>query len=106
MPKAESVHSTSRRRARCPKVQTAKLTGITPEQCSEAWSRKEREALIDLLIDSLNEIDGDPDLEDDGDGEPSLASADAFNPTSQEHWTQGNSDEREGDDGDDREYVC
>jgi hypothetical protein len=45
-------------------------TDITPEQLFQAWSRKEREALIDLLIDSLDEIDGDFDLEDGADDEP------------------------------------
>jgi hypothetical protein len=47
-------------------------TDVTPEQFFQAWSRKEREALIELLIDSLDETDGDADLEETGDAEPSL----------------------------------
>jgi hypothetical protein len=90
---------------------TYQPTDVTPEQFFEAWSRKDREALIELLIESLDAETGDPDLEDDGDGEPSLAACenhpDYYARGSQLHWTQGNSDEREGDDGaDDREDVC
>lgn len=89
---------------------TYQSTDVTPEQFFEAWSRKDREALIDLLIDSLDETDGDADREDGGDDEPSLAACenhpDYYARGSQLHWTQGNSDEREGDDGDDREDVC
>ncbi len=86
-------------------------TDVTPEQFFQAWSRKDREALIDLLIDSLDETDGDPDREDGGDDEPSLAACenhpDYYARGSQLHWTQGNSDEREGDGcADDREDVC
>lgn len=44
------------------------------------WPRAEIEALIELLIDRLDQFDGDPDLEpepleDDGDGEPNRCRA-------------------------------
>jgi hypothetical protein len=64
--------------SRAKQASTYRPTDITPEQFFQAWSRKEREALIELLIDSLDEIDGDPDREDGGDledgadDEPSL----------------------------------
>lgn len=51
---------------------------ISPEDFFRAWSRERREALIDLLIDSLDTIDPDPDLEPD----------------------LGSGDDREGDDAD------
>jgi hypothetical protein len=36
---------------------------ITPEDFFKAWSRKEREALVELLIESFDAEAGDPDLE-------------------------------------------
>lgn len=63
-------------------------TDITPEDFFKAWSRKKREALIDLLIEMSDAEAGDPDLE------PSLASVEATNQTK---WASGNLDDREGD---------
>ncbi|MDR6303962.1 hypothetical protein GGQ85_001661 [Nitrobacter vulgaris] len=48
-------------------------TDVTPEEFFQAWSRKKREALIELLIDTLDAEASDPDLEDGGDTEPNLA---------------------------------
>jgi len=45
-------------------------TDITPEAFFLAWGRRRKEALIEVLIDSLDAVDGDPDLEDGGDREP------------------------------------
>jgi hypothetical protein len=45
-------------------------TDITPEQLFQAWSRNEREALIEMLIESLDAADGDFDLEYGADDEP------------------------------------
>lgn len=45
-------------------------TDITPEAFFLAWGRRRKEALIEVLIDSLDAADGDPDLEDGGDREP------------------------------------
>lgn len=84
-------------------------TDVTPEQFFQAWSRKEREVLIDLLIDSLDEADGDPDLEDTADDEPSLGSVAALSPYNpyfnQEHWAASGMDDREGDDSDDEPSI-
>lgn len=44
-------------------------TDITPEAFFLAWGRRRKEALIEVLIDSLDAADGDPDLEDGGDRE-------------------------------------
>lgn len=59
-------------------------TGISPDTLFQAWSRQRREALIEMLIDSLDAADGDVDLE------PSLTG-----------YITG-MDDREGDPADDR----
>lgn len=54
-------------------------------------------ALINRLIAMLDDIDGDPDLEDTGDDEPSLSAAvpvEAWQ-GSQDAWLQGPDDDRE-----------
>jgi hypothetical protein len=51
------------------------------------------EALIQQAIDVLDAIDGDPDLEDGGGGEPSLASP--IGGDSQIIWCAGSDDDRE-----------
>lgn len=62
-------------------------TDISPETLFQAWSRQRREALIELLIDTLDTADGESDLE------PSLG----YNgPGVDEPW-----DDREGDAEDD-----
>jgi hypothetical protein len=38
-------------------------TDVSPEDFFKAWSRKEREALVELLIESFDAEAGDPDLE-------------------------------------------
>lgn len=53
------------------------------------------ESLIQQAIDILDEIDGDADLEDSGDNEPSLASP--VGGESQLCWSVGSDDEREWD---------
>ncbi|WP_182915373.1 hypothetical protein [Rhodopseudomonas palustris] len=74
-------------------------TDVSPEQLFAAWSRRDREALIDVLIESLDAADADPDLEPAGDDEPTLGSI-----AEHTNWAGGSTDDREGDDGcDDRE---
>lgn len=51
--------------------------------------------LIDRLIGMLDDIDGEPDLEDGGDVEPSLASPELGPRDSQGRWTAGNDDDLE-----------
>ncbi len=51
------------------------------------------ESLIEQAITILDTIDGDADLEDSGDGEPSLASP--VGSDSQMCWTAGCDDDRE-----------
>lgn len=45
---------------------------IPPEDFFKAWSRKDRAALIEMLIESLDAESSDPDLEDGADDEPNL----------------------------------
>jgi hypothetical protein len=79
-------------------------TDISPETFFRSWSRKKREALIEMLIEMSDAEAGDPDLEETGDEEPVLASVLA---TDQTAWASGNHDDREGDGcADDREDVC
>jgi hypothetical protein len=66
---------------------------MTPEQVHQ-W-RFYAEALIQQAIDILDEIDGDPDLEDSADDEPSLASL--IGGHSQICWSAGADDDREHD---------
>lgn len=53
--------------------------------------------LIDRLITALDEIDGDPDLEEGGDDEPTLSAAipQTTWEGSQDAWVQGPDDDRE-----------
>jgi hypothetical protein len=53
------------------------------------------ESLIEQAISILDAIDGDPDLEDSGDGEPSLTSP--VGGHSQLCWSAGCDDDREQD---------
>jgi hypothetical protein len=53
------------------------------------------ESLIDQAITILDTLDGDADLEDGGDGEPSLASP--VGGESQIIWCAGSDDDREHD---------
>lgn len=55
-------------------------------------------SLCGVTADGLNSLNDDRDREDDGEREPSLGSTLFIN---QERWAQGNTDEREGDDGND-----
>jgi hypothetical protein len=64
---------------------------MTPEQVRR-W-RASVERVIQQAIDLLDEIDGDQDLEDGGDGEPSLASP--AGGASQVIWCAGSDDDRE-----------
>lgn len=96
------------------KGNTYEPTDVTPADFFKAWSRKEREALIEVLIDTLDAEAGDADLEETGDVEPSLGSIeDHPNPycdgydlhggRDQSDWATGNLDDREGDEHDGRE---
>ena len=53
------------------------------------------ESLIERAIEVLDALDGDADLEDGGDGEPSLASP--VGGESQLYWGTGTDDDREHD---------
>lgn len=59
--------------------------------------RQRLSGLIDRLICALDDLDGDPDLEDGGDDEPSLSAAVpvAHWGGSQDGWIQGVEDDRE-----------
>lgn len=59
--------------------------------------RRRLTLLIDRLITALDEIDGDPDLEEGGDDEPTLSAAipQTTWEGSQDAWVQGSDDERE-----------
>ncbi len=46
-----------------------RATDVTPDEFFKAWSRKDREALIEVLIDTLDAEAGDPDLEEPGDAD-------------------------------------
>lgn len=58
--------------------------------------RRRLTALIDRLITMLDDMDGEPDLEDGGDDEPSLAAPDHGSSGSQVRWSAGTDDDREG----------
>ncbi|OPH82980.1 hypothetical protein [Nitrobacter vulgaris] len=108
---------------------------VTPEQFFQAWSRSEREALIELLIGTLDTTDDcdedravdDGPCDEDPDAEPPLGWTDresrwgkpvftegedepilaAVPAIDQAEWASGNQDDREGDGcADDREDVC
>ncbi len=64
---------------------------MTPAQVRR-W-RFYAESLIEQAIEILDAIDGDADLEDGGDGEPSLASP--AGGESQIIWCAGSDDDRE-----------
>ncbi len=64
---------------------------MTPAQYRR-W-RFYAESLIEQAITILDTIDGDPDLEDGGDGEPSLASP--IGGESQIIWAAGADDDRD-----------
>lgn len=51
--------------------------------------------LIDRLIAMLDDIDGEPDLEDGGEAEPSLAAPELGPRDSQSRWAAGNDDDAE-----------
>ncbi len=72
-------------------------TDVSPEDFFKAWSRKEREALVELLIESFDAEAGDPDLE------PSLGfrAGEQFVGRGCEHGE--NSDDREVEDEHDEE---
>jgi len=57
--------------------------------------RQRLTALIDRLITMLDEIDGEPDLEDGAEGEPSLSARELAPRESQDRWIAGNDDDRE-----------
>jgi hypothetical protein len=58
--------------------------------------RKDLEASLERMLSVLDAMDGDPDLEDNGDGEPSIGSCSG---RSQIFWSWGNTDDRELDFG-------
>jgi hypothetical protein len=64
---------------------------MTPTQYHR-W-RFYAESLIEQAISILDTLDGDADLEDDGEGEPSLASP--IGGESQIIWCSGGDDDRE-----------
>ena len=64
--------------------------------------RRKLERVIDKLMTALDAIDGDADLEDTGDDEPSLSAPLPYASISQSLWADGGEDDRE-DDGADAE---
>ena len=69
----------------------ARSEPMTPAQVRK-W-RFHAEALIEQAIEILDAIDGNADLKDSGDGEPSLASP--VGSDSQMCWSAGCDDDRE-----------
>jgi len=74
-----------------PPSSNRKVWVMTPAQYCK-W-RFYTKSLIDQAIEILNPIDGDPDLEDDEDREPSLAAP--VGGESQLCWSAGSDDDRE-----------
>lgn len=76
-------------------------TDITPEDFFKAWSRKQREALIEVLISSLDHTDGDADLE------PSLGAPEVreYHERRGHVWARGDGADREDDVDDEDEHV-
>ncbi len=66
---------------------------MIPEQ-SPALRVKLEEA-VERLIAALDALDGDADLEDTGDAEPSLGSLEHLGRYAQDHWATGATDDRE-----------
>ncbi|KKB86447.1 hypothetical protein VW29_02485 [Devosia limi DSM 17137] len=60
--------------------------------------RQRAEAMIEELIEMLDQIDGDPDFEANGDLEPSLGLGMLFDETGRWHWS---GEDREGHDAGD-----
>lgn len=54
-----------------PRAATHQPLDVTPEEFFRAWSREDKEALVEILIDELDRSEPDPDLEETGDAEPS-----------------------------------
>jgi hypothetical protein len=76
---------------------------VTPEEFFRAWSQKDKEALVEVLIASLDQADADPDLE------PLLGAPEVRDGHERRAyiWARGATDDREDDAGcDDREDVC
>jgi hypothetical protein len=69
------------------KTELQRLRGIRKDK----WS-------LERMLSVLDAMDGDPDLEDNGDGEPSIGSCSG---RSQIFWSWGNTDDRELDFGED-----
>src|SRR3954452_11719966 len=77
----------------------------TPEHEAE-WQRlrelrRQAEAALEQMLDILNRIDGDPDLEDGGDAEPTMGAPEGLAGQSRDEWGRGTpNDECEHEDGD------
>jgi hypothetical protein len=84
-------------------VDTNQPADVAAEELSKAWSRKERAALIELLIDSLDEEADDADLEPSlGFLEPDLTSSDnGYTDDARQDIPQGSTSD--GEDGGDDE---
>lgn len=88
---------------KAPDNSTLVKTDITPEDFFRPWSRKNKEALVEVLISLLDHADTDPDLE------PLLGAPEVreYHQRRGYVWARGATDDREGDPGcDDREDVC
>lgn len=117
--KAKPAKTRRSARNKAKQASTYQPTDITPEHFFQAWSRKRREALIEMLIDTFDAEDGDSDHEDEGCDEPVLAAPEnhatvpydswwGLDPRrdksgDQSHWAQGSSSDCEGDEHDGRE---
>ncbi|WP_128089473.1 hypothetical protein [Bradyrhizobium viridifuturi] len=66
-------------------------TGVSPEELFQAMGRLRKEAQdeIDRLLAFLDQLDGDPDLEPNGDDEPELGSVGGRRQLDQSTWAAG-----------------
>jgi hypothetical protein len=76
-------------------------TDVTPEDFFKAWSRKDKEALVEVLISSFDQADGDPDEE------PLLGAPEVreYHGRRGHVWARGATDDLEDDADDENEHV-
>jgi len=111
----DSFSSASAIRQQTKRTRTRESNRLAKGMSALARLREEAAVEIERLIGFLDETEPDPDLEDDGDDEPSLGSIeDHPNPyrdgtdypgcgRDQSRWAGGSTDDREGDEHDGRE---
>jgi len=104
----KSPKRSARARAKDVQSQSDKKVDITPDEFFKAWSRKDREALIEVLIDTLDAEAGDADLEPSlGFLEPEITRNGGhskwpyYSDDARQDVSQGSTCDGESDDGDD-----